>query len=471
MAFNVQFGTIYKKHNSTFTGGSGSHNIIKSCVLKEECSVTNPKLVLDIAGTELFNGTTLNHCYIPMFDRFYFVDNWTFERNRWVADLSIDVLATWKSTIGNSSQYILRSASAYDGTVFDSLYPVKNVITHSAINDTNPWDIYNGYYIVGIICAGGSGLGAVGYYGFTASQFRDLMVYLFDDVGSYINLTNIAQDMSVDTFKSLFNPFQYIVSCMYFPFDMSGQMRSVQTIDVGYWPIPVSGGRLNTMSPRNITLSLPWSGSHPNDNRGDYVYCNPYTTVEIDVPPFGHFQLPSNIVYNRGGVDLTIKVDWITGRGICYVGGLIAPYMTVESQVGVPIQIAQMSIDWLAANTTAITSAANVAGAIVSGDVAGAISSVATGIDSAIRSTVPTLATMGSNGGLGQLVQPPTAIYTYYSLVDEDIIRNGRPLCSTRTINTLSGYILCKDAAVDTGGTFEENQKIANLMNGGFYYE
>lgn len=471
MSFNVQFGTVYKKYNSTFTGGTGAHNVNCACVLKEECSTTHPKLLVDLSGTQIFNGDTLNHCYISMFNRFYFVDNWTYERGKWLAECSIDVLATWKSEIGNSSQYILRSASAYDGSVFDSLYPVKNVITHSAVTDSNPWDIYNGYYIVGIICAGQSGLGAIGYYAFTASQFRNLMVYLFDSLGQYINLTNIQQDMAIDTFKALFNPFQYIVSCMYIPFSMSGQMTTLTNIDVGYWAIPVQGGRLNSLSPSNITLNLPWSGTHPNANRGDYVYCNPYTTVEVDIPPFGHFQLPSDIVYDRNGVDVTIKVDWITGRGICYIGGLIAPYMTVEAQVGVPIQIAQMSVDLMGAVTTATQAVTSTISSVMSGDIAGAIGAGVAGIDSSIRASIPKMATMGSNGGLGQLVQPPTAIYTYYSLVDDDIDRNGRPLCETRTINRLSGYILCKDAVVDTGGTYEENAKISELMNGGFYYE
>ena len=121
MSFNVLFGTVYKRHNSTFRGASGSHWLSLACTLKEECSINSPSLLVDIAGTQLAaNGNTLNHCYIAYFDRYYFIDNWTYERGRWRADCSIDVLATWRDTIGNSSQYILRSASDSDGTVFDS---------------------------------------------------------------------------------------------------------------------------------------------------------------------------------------------------------------------------------------------------------------------------------------------------------------------------------------------------------------
>lgn len=471
MAFNVQFGTVYKRHNSTFTGGAGAHNIVCPCVIKEDCSVTNPSLIVDLAGTQIFNGDTLNHAYIPEFHRFYFVDNWTYERGKWRADLSIDVLATWKSEIGSSSQYILRCASASDGTVFDALYPVRNDISYSTSNASNPWSINGGYYIIGTISGGGMGLGAIGYYALTQTQFHNLMVYLFNNVGSYFDLNEIRQDITVETFKALFNPFQYIASAMYIPFDMSGQGLSQQNIDVGYWSIPVQGGRINSLAPRNITLNLPWSGSHPDDNRGNYVYCNPYTRVDLDFQPFGHFQLPSDIVYDRGGIDITVKVDYITGKGTCYIGGLVAPYMAVESMVGVPICISQMATDYLGAVTTATQGVTDTISKAMSGDIAGAIGSGVACIDSSIRAQIPTLSTMGSNGGLSSLVQPPTAVYTYYRLVSEDNTRNGRPLCQPRTINSLSGYILCNNASVETGGTFEENEEISKLMNSGFYYE
>ena len=474
MSFNVLFGTVYKRHNSTFRGASGSHWLSLACTLKEECSINSPSLLVDIAGTQLAaNGNTLNHCYIAYFDRYYFVDNWTYERGRWRADCSIDVLATWRDTIGNSSQYILRSASDSDGTVFDSMYPVKNVITTSYSNDTNPWNLYGGTYVVGTISGNGMGVGCVGYYALNSQQFRDLCNYLFGYVGQngYFDVTEITKDMTLDTFKAIYNPFQYICSAMYLPFSLAGMNPSQQNIDVGYWNIPVQGGRLVTITPYTTTRTLTWSGTHPNDNRGDYVYCNPYTRVDLDFQPFGHFQLPSDIIYARGGIELGIRVDTITGKGTCYIGGVVEPIMTVEAQVGVPIKLSQMATDYLAVASTVTQGVANTVGSIMKGDVAGAISNAASGVDSAIRSQVPTMSTMGNNGGFSALTQAPVAVFTYYSLVDEDNTRLGRPLCKQRTINTLSGYILCENASVETGGTYEENQQISQLMNTGFYYE
>lgn len=473
MAFNVQFGTVYKKHNSTFRGRAGAHDVTLSCVLKEETSVLNPSFFVDIAGTTIFQPAMLNHCYVSLFDRYYFIDNWTWERGRWRADCSIDVLASWKDSIGNSSQYILRSAAAGDGTIFDSMYPVKNVISRSYSNDTNPWNLYGGTYVVGTISGNGMGVGCVGYYALSSQDFRDLCNYLFGYVGqgSYFDVTEITKDMTMDTFKALYNPFQYICSAMYLPFSLSGMNPSRQNIDVGYWNIPVQGGRLTTISPYTTTRTLQWSGTHPDDNRGSYVYCNPYTRVDVDFQPFGHFQLPSDIIYDRGGIELGIRVDTITGKGTCYIGGVVEPIMTVEAQVGVPIKLSQMATDYLGVASTVTQGVASTVGSVMKGDIAGAISNAVSGVDSAIRAQVPTMSTMGNNGGFSALTQAPVAVFTYYSLVDEDIDRLGRPLCQIRTINTLPGYILCENAAVDTGGTSEENAKIQNMMNSGFYYE
>ena len=130
-----------------------------------------------------------------------------------------------------------------------------------------------------------------------------------------------------------------------------------------------------------------------------------------------------------------------------------------------------MATDYLAVASTVTQGVANTVGSIMKGDGAGAISNAASGVDSAIRSQVPTMSTMGNNGGFSALTQAPVAVFTYYGLVDEDNTRLGRPLCKQRTINTLSGYILCENASVETGGTYEENQQISQLMNTGFYYE
>lgn len=468
MAFNVQFGYVEKNRNSTFTGGTGSHWLTTACVLKENSSVLRPSLLVDLTESEIFGNAVLNHAYISLYQRFYFVEDWTYERGRWRCDLSVDVMASWKTYIGNSRQYILRSESTVDGRVFDACYPTINDIDIHNIATGMPWTLTGGSYVVGIINGGGMGTGAVAYYAMTATQFHTFSSYLFGT--SYLNTAQITQDYTMETFKALYNPFQYVVSCTFIPVSISGLAQ--QVIEVGYWTIPnTSGGRLTRIDPEWVSFNLPWTGQHPQHNRGDFVYCAPYTTVELDFQPFGHVSLPSDIVYEYGGIDVDVSIDIITGMGTAYIGGRYHPYMTLHAKVGVTIQLAQMSTDLLNTATTAISGVANTVGSIMTGDLGGAVANGIGAIDSTIRAQVPKLNTSGGNSGFSALVTTPKAIYTYYSIADDSPSRLGKPLCAEAVINSLSGYILCKNAYVGIIGSREEMEQIQSFMNSGFYYE
>ena len=56
-------------------------------------------------------------------------------------------------------------------------------------------------------------------------------------------------------------------------------------------------------------------------------------------------------------------------------------------------------------------------------------------------------------------------------LADEDQADLGRPLMSTRTLSTLSGYIKCADSHFDGVCTDSEKDMVNNFLVSGFYYE
>ena len=92
-----------KKHNSTYIPPNGT---AFSCMLKEGSSVVNPTLIFERANVQHY----FNYVYIPDFARRYFVDDIVYDGARIYYYCSCDVLATYKSTIGNASMYVLRSA-------------------------------------------------------------------------------------------------------------------------------------------------------------------------------------------------------------------------------------------------------------------------------------------------------------------------------------------------------------------------
>lgn len=459
MAITVQFGKVAKKNNSTYTG---TFTKSLSCILKESCSILTPSIFVQTS-----NPSAYNYCYIADFSRFYYINNWTWERGRWLAECSVDVMATYKNQIGASSQYILRASNDSDGSILDTMYPTKNVIIERQGNAPTPFG--TGYYVIGII-ANRSTNGALTYYAFSSGQFSNLCSYLFGDSGIY-DFDEITQDISRETWKSLYNPFQYIASCMYFPIDISEAMLEAQNVHVGYWSLPVQAERLTIATPIQATFTIPWAGNHPDEARGDYVYCSPYTQVDFSFPMFGYVQLPSDIVYKHGGVTGSVSVDITTGEGTLYLGTTNYPYCVLKAQIGIPIKLAQMTTDVLGMATTAATGIAGTVSAALSGDIAGAIANGVSAIDSTVRSQVPRLSTTGGAGGFSALIYPPHAVFRYYKLVDEDNARLGRPLCQHKKISDIGGYLLCENAAVDIPGTMEESQRVQAIMNAGFYYE
>ena len=114
---NVRLYTYDKKVNSTAhpstSGGSGY-----SCTLKDPSSLLNPVILLKIS-----NPTSKNYAYIEEFGRFYWIRDWVSDHNMWEAHLQVDSLASWKSQIIASSQYVDRAANApEDRGIIDGKY-------------------------------------------------------------------------------------------------------------------------------------------------------------------------------------------------------------------------------------------------------------------------------------------------------------------------------------------------------------
>ena len=143
----------------------------------------------------------------------------------------------------------------------------------------------------------------------------------------------------------------------------------------------------------------------------------------------------------------------------------------LDSMCAVPLQLSQMAVDYLGMASTAIGSAANTVQAITTGNVGGIISSVASGIESSIKSAQPQLQTSGSTGSTSDFSFQPRFQAQFFPLVAESLEHRGRPLCQEKVINTIPGFIMVADADVSLPGTAYENQMIKSYMEGGFYYE
>lgn len=469
MAFGITLYKFAKSRVSTKQVDVDGFSTVGS--LKESTGILAPSITFHI-GTVF---PDYNYAYINEFDRFYFINDWIHEKGLWTAQMSVDVLASWKPEIGASRQYILRTSYAFRDNVIDTLYPVMSLGSHAvALLDGEQESLFedilltDGTFVLGVIGASENSVGAVTYYTLTLENFGKLCSALMGN----IDWTGVpTEEISQQLLKAMFNPFQYVVSCVYYPFSMEKMAgQAVTEIKIGWWTFTTDAELLSTLVPYNLvwhTITLP---KHPDSGtRGTYLNSAPFTEYTLDIKPFGNIVVDPKNFANSEKMHLEVKVDLISGTGRLRISNAdlresSSPTLAESvCMVGVPIQMAQVSGNPFGF----VSSLIDTAGRLAVGDYLGA----ANGIGNGINSAIPSVATQGGNGGFGDFIATVKLNARFLFQVDESNTRNGRPLCQERTINTLGGYILVQNADLSIPCTAGEMEQITGFMESGFYYE
>lgn len=446
------FSGFQKKPNSTKQPSGGTSKTVR---LKDNCSVLNPVFLL--------NGYDLSHNYVKWGSRYYYIDDIVIVANDLAEyHCSTDALATFKADIGASSQYVTRSATSYDLKVMDNRYPT---IADTDRGLTPLTDIASGMGLSGgTFPAGTYVLGlkskdsdtGVAFYAMTPQQFGDFCDYLFSSV--WLDAT----DVTVSLQKLLVDPFDYIISCTWYPFTVTG---TSQPVYFGFWDwtgqsmtrIPESD-RIKAVS---HTANLP---DHPQIARGSYLNAAPYTRLTLNLYSFGQCALDPNRFLDDRSITVLLNIDMFTGIGVCKVLASTGTVYQASATCGVPIQLSQVKDDL----TKPIVDSAMVAAAIASENVVGVTSSIA----NAVKNAPPQIESVGAVGSVSAYyLNAPVIDSIFYKLVEEDLSQLGRPLCARRTISSLSGYIECEKADLDSAASPAEKAEIISALNEGFYYE
>ena len=470
-----------------------------SCELFEPCSITAPRIKLRIPVTESL--AAANYAYISDFARYYWVTNAEYIDGLWIFSLTVDVLATYKTDIGNSYQYVTRSQTSYDGSITDTAYPLNGVTSQKWISsNTTPLpftaDISGGYFILGIVGQADTNVsrfGAVNYYMMTISQFNDFITKLMANTGDWLDYQN--SDLKNSTVKMILNPMQYITSCMWFPFTTSPSGSALTSdIKFGWWTISginhykphTSDGHPDDNSLFSFTIDS--NTRHPQAARGSYLNREPYTNYKLYIPTCGFIEIPGRIVVNSGLITVAWRADLASGNMLLDIYGKPDAISTTEYpitrtivKVGIDVPIAQIAIDQAGAVKSGVSTAASVIGGaasgFASGGIAGAILGGVTnlingGIDTAIKATQPIANIMPGTGCIAPYKLEPKLLCEYQNIAGEANTLIGRPLCSYVQIKTLSGFILCSTNHIEIAGATEaELSEIEGYFTGGFRYE
>lgn len=491
---------FHKKPNSTKQPVAGQTDLAIEGYIKDKCGMVNPVIQFKRFTNDAVPGN-FSYAYITEFNRFYYVNDWFFSDGMWEAHMTVDVLATFKTSIGNTSAYIERTSNAtyQDGGIADKLYPAKTHTMNSIINFAPIWkktglSNANYTYIIGVV---GSGYpdAAVVYYALSRTQMGDLLSFLFSN--GYYTGAGFDQ-MTLSTAKAMYNPLQYITSCFYFPIDINDIIPftlRLEDIDLGPFPITSAnkqGYLLGDMAvlrfSNDIDLSL---AAHPQaSSRGSYLNYAPYSRWTLFIPPFGTIPIDTSYFQVQNGDHLYLEyiLDGATGKGrliVCqyeqtgtyWAKTVIGEYQTL---FGIPVELAQISVDYLqAASTTlsTIAGAATTAAGIATANpfmAAGGLAMTLNSVGNALESAMPQLMTKGANGSAIAFPGVPGLSVQCFNMVDDYNADLGRPCCRDLQISTVGTggyYVKCAEVNIDFVCLNEEKDDITGHLLSGFFFE
>lgn len=558
MSISVNFYQTGKKVNSTAIPQQIVGDFGVSAELKNPTNLFTPTLILSAdlftdGNDNITNPMKFVYAYISDFERYYFIRSWSWVSGLWECSLEVDVLASFKTAIGNTTAYVLRSYSNCNNSVVDTKYSAKSTVKTLSSSYSSIWGtdlaantVTGGFYVLGIVNNDSGAIGATSYYAVNGAGMRKFMSELYASP-SWLNITDTS--ISTDLQKMLINPIQYINTCMWIPYGLpnANTLTQITTIPVGWWTVTInSNDPFYKLTGSSLKMAITPAAFdvnvHPqatNDSKLDWLKNSPYSAYQLQFYPFGVFPIDSSKLVGYNKLNCHIAIDLITGmgtltvtRGINNVDYAADILFSGSAQVGVPITMAQMSVDmtrlnngttWLASAGMALAQNGVIEGAqeYVSGylsqatgnissiwhdgnrslwqkikdtatypfsaqhhdlgetysggsggSLLGTVQKIGADIGNAVLASSGVCTTTGSTGTLAQYTLEQILTLFYFEIVDTDPTHYGYPLCQSKKINTLSGFVLCANGGDFAGNCTEtERQAVVSMMQAGFYYE
>lgn len=447
--------------------------------LKDGCSLLRPSI--EVSWPD--GGTpSANYCYIDSpFRRYYWIDNWTYERGMWVADMHCDVLASYKTYIGLANKYVLRSASQSDPNAIDTEYPATADITklYKTVSIPN-WGYYgsaeeSGSYV--LTCVGdnaSSSRTGIVQFQVPSSTVQTVVRNASSAVQSFLNT---AADDLVTVAKMLTRAFadikQFLTSVRWFPCTFSADTAQAERIHLSVYPV-TNAQYAPISDPLNRTFFDIDVSDWPAAGADKWEWLAPYATYTLDAEPWGVINIDPNDIVNSDHLRLIIRTDSLSGLSLLelytYEDNNYPRLLAARTaQIGIDIPYGGSGVN-LGNMLGGAVQVAATAAAAYSGNAG--VGELAASIGSAAAASTAQGYVSGASGGGAAIKNSMTLYCRRLGHVDTNIPERGKPLCKTVVLNTLSGFIQCKDGEIDAvGATSAELSQIAGYLTGGFFYE
>lgn len=435
-------------------------------VLKENCSLDTPVFLLST------NDFQYNYLFFE--GKYYWLADTKYIRNNLMEiSASIDVLASYRTEILNTTQHVVRSASNGNPDIVDTMLSTDLTIESAKVSGTVNALAKDGVYVLNVAGTGGGDnvSGFTKAYGMSADRLRVLAnsIYTLDAE-------------AIDTLARIFlSPFSSIVSVFWCPFNITSFGGGDEAISLGNVTLDVNGNAIvQRVHKESVILTIP--GLH-----GDWRDFQ-LTQFELYLPCVGFVPISARDIYGMTNITIECSIDILSG-GISY---RVAANNS-DNLIAIGIYGANSAVTLPIAQNNNIGNGGTSFWSWV-GKNLGTLSSAwaaVTNFNGLGASYIPGVYRQGENTEV-YIGGTPSATGSYSSIsaiefgTDVELYASrmntsenpmnansvfGRPCGLTKKLNELTGYCQTINACVGVAGELSHNQKINAFLNGGVYIE
>ena len=488
----VYFGTFAKRRNSTKqpTNELSDSRTVK---LKDLTSYDAPTFIL--------TGDEFAYNYAQWGTRYYFISDVRSVHNGLCeVDCVLDPLATYKTEILASTQYVSYSSQLGDNWLADTRIPVLKSTIVARSSATPSFFSSSGSYILSVVGKTGcvsyrlQGIASLitlisGLQQWSDDFRRDIENFLLNvQPGSPEEaIIYLGRAMNDTGFlgNSYENAVNAIRSCKWVPYDGSWLSQSPSRIYLGNYDTQIDGYYLlGDNKTDSISVSIPW---HYSDWRRGYC-----EDVYLYLPLVGMVQLSSDSLTHASSITVKVSVARCSGdiayEVIC--GNEIIGSYGASPAAEIPVGINQKASAGAIAQTAfgglekTVSSGISSIGALFKGDIAGALGGGIKTEMSAIEAIYQTANVKASTnmsciGGIGGSAGAGLDLaIVCYTVAHETIVNPndmkdtmGLPTMKPMSLSGLTGFCQCANAHVECAAQANELNAIDSMLNSGFFIE
>lgn len=469
------FYSFNKKRNSTKTPQSTDITISGDVRLKAPTSLHEPTIVMAVGEEDMSKALVSN--YLLLGATYYWITDTTMlSKDHVEYNCKIDVLATYKAEIAETSAYVLRSTSHGNINIADPFILAtaeqkysETIVTMDNMfmpEDSVGWTIVN-------VCSAKDTVTTYFMDSTVAPQFMAKMC-------SPNFLEQLSQYMS--------NPFDYIVSVHQCPFMPSAITMVDDAIVIGnYWIDDIVGAKTvsNNIIERYYTIKIP-------RNYSDFRSLSPISRATLYLPFVGTVDIDTARIKNSTTIGVEVFADVRTGD-IIYQLYFDQPKKTevvakAQSYTGncyaqIPIARTDNNIQSLSQSIVGLASTLLIGATTVNKSAKAmemAIPTLAATAGITITSGIAALEGQTSMKGqissfLGKCLGRSITLMMWSnetSCEPTDLTETiGNPVNATYLMENLSGYVQTQNFSLTAIGKSNEIDEVNMLMDGGVYLE